>query len=212
MTELYQHEFRPWTIEGDRCVMSDDAHWDKPKGWRILSEIFDGNNRPRVRVVPDVFEDCEHVCNDSGSRLRKRPAGAHLDCSALPHWSPVTLSDIRRDLSGIIDETPNLDWMLETRYPENVPKMWSDGGIPHLGPMDRSPEENTTEWANRLVRTQLKRMNVILGVRVHTQAEWDRLVPELVKCRDLVKTLYVILDPREAISFWDYIESGMWAI
>jgi hypothetical protein len=37
---------------------------------------------------------------------------------------PASLDDIRRDLFRMIDVTPNLDWQLLTKRPENIPEMW----------------------------------------------------------------------------------------
>jgi protein gp37 len=38
-----------------------------------------------------------------------------------------TMEDVRHELFQLIDDTPNLDWLLLTKRPENVQKMWVGG-------------------------------------------------------------------------------------
>ena len=50
-----------------------------------------------------------------------------------------------------------------------------------------------------------KRPNVILATYVETQADIERLVPELLKCRDLCKGLEVICNPKERLHVEPYL-------
>lgn len=74
----------------------------------------------------------------------------------------------RERLWGLIDRTPNLDWLLLTKRPENVPAMlpalWGNG------------------WAN-----------VWLGVSAEDQERWDERVPQLLAIPAAVR--FVSVEP-----------------
>ena len=88
-----------------------------------------------------------------------------------------TLDDLRRELFHLSDATPNLDWLLLTKRPENVPGMWS-----------------TTNTRADGVPKDCRR-NVWLGTSVSDQQTADKLIPELFKCRDLSRVLFVSAEP-----------------
>lgn len=74
--------------------------------------------------------------------------------------------DWRRDLYQLIDETPNLDWLLLTKRPQNItrlaPQRWFTQGIPG---------------------------NVWLGTTVENQEEAERRIPHLVQVPASVRFL-----------------------
>jgi len=102
-----------------------DSHWKQPIKWN--REASGALERPRVfcASMADVFEDREELAIH---RLR---------------------------LFNLIEDTPNLDWLLLTKRPQNVMKMvkWSDG------------------WPD----------NVWLGTTVELQSRAEELLPALSK-------------------------------
>lgn len=87
----------------------------------------------------------------------------------------ATLDDLRRDLFALIDATPYLDWLLLTKRPENIRRMW---------PVFDNGEVNTAY-----------RHNVWLLTSIATQEDADRNVPELLKCHDLAPVLGLSCEP-----------------
>lgn len=93
----------------------------------------------------------------------------------------VRLSDVRRRLFGLIDATPNLDWLLLTKRPENIRRMWPY--VPHT--MLQEPYHQFSGF----------RRNIWLGTSVATQDDADRNIPLLLTYRDLCPVLFVSVEP-----------------
>lgn len=124
-----------------------DAHWNNPKKWNKAAEV--SANRPRVfcASMADVFEPREEL----------RP------------W--------RERLFDLIEDTPNLDWLLLTKRPERVTEFarWTD------------------DWPD----------NVWLGTTVELQTRADELLPHLAKVPAKVRFISAepLLGPLE-IDHW----------
>lgn len=97
------------------------------------------------------------------------------------------MDDVRRRLFELIDQTPNLDWLMLTKRPENIRRFWH-------GYQWRRGDLNSY-GAEMLEDRLLPRDNVWLGCSFSDQATADKLIPELVKCRDLCKYLFVSVEP-----------------
>lgn len=216
-----------WGNNGTRVVASE-AMWRKPEKWNKEAEKswqswqfavatarseFDQvepYERPRVfcASMADVFEDWEgHIYDSQGKKMftwndvnypiqwGKRHAMPKGDviCKDLGDYDfsrtrPLTLNDVRHRLFKLIDSTPNLDWLLLTKRPENILRMWE---IPANG---RDPSDEI----------YLRRDNVWLGTSISNQADADRNIPELLKCRNLASVLFVSGEPLlGAIEFSD---------
>lgn len=153
-----------------------------------------GNVGPyRARVfcasLADVFEDWQGAMVDSdGNRGIIWPDGGEA-------WTPakrepdegdeyrwLTMNDVRARLFGLIDDTPNLDWLLLTKRPENIQRM-----MPQMlctrcfgGPCDPNcPEKNRV------------RPNVWLGTSVENQETADERIPHLLGVQAAVRFLSV---------------------
>jgi protein gp37 len=118
----------------------------------------------RPRVFPslcDIFEDWPGVVSG--------PVGRD--------WR---LEDVRRDFFGLIDRTPNLDWLLLTKRPENIRRMW-----PFLwgGFADGSKTRGRD------------RHNVWLFYSASDQQSLDAGCSYLLRCRDLVPVVGLSLEP-----------------
>lgn len=114
--------------------------------------------------------------------------------SGLP---PYTMDDARRELFKLIDATPCLDWLLLTKRPENVLRMWPD-----CPPCDSSIvckrgdgivcPDDTCDREHGIARF---RPNVWIGTSVSDQATADQNVPLLLKCRELAPVLFLSCEP-----------------
>ena len=106
----------------------------------------------RTRVFPslcDPFEDW--VSRKGHPKIVTDPQGHDLYVATpdgyVPkpigfdsRWEACTLNHLRIDMFNLIDQTPNLDWLLLTKRPENVRKMWE--GTPILGKLP----DRTNVW------------------------------------------------------------------
>lgn len=112
------------------------ANWNKPRQWNRRLEGTGRRERVFCASLADVFED--------------RPE--------LEEW--------RADLMELIDDTPNLDWLLLTKRPENVlplaPMRWSECQLPD---------------------------NVWIGTSVENQEQADKRIPELLRIPAVVRFL-----------------------
>jgi protein gp37 len=81
------------------------------------------------------------------------------------------------DLFRLIDATPNLDWLLLTKRPENISRMWCS----HVNTDGKPP-------------SQLHRENVWLGTSIENGEQMHRWT-ELAKCRDLAPVLWISAEP-----------------
>jgi protein gp37 len=148
-------------------------------------------HRPRVfcASLADVFEDWQGpILNNEGNEVcichgcgkitdwRGDCGGSELHCDRVPRRA--TMDDVRKRLFALIDATPHLDWLLLTKRPENVLRMW--------------PEERTSDHP---LMWKLKRKNVWLGTSVENQEYADKRIPELLKCRDLAPVLFLSCEP-----------------
>lgn len=118
-------------------VVAVDSYWKQPLKWNKAAE--GASERPRVfcASLADVFED----------RLE--------------------LAEPRNRLFELIDRTPNLDWLLLTKRPQNIQKLWPFGWY-----------DDQFTWPN-----------VWLGTTVENQEQADKRIPELLKIPAKVRFL-----------------------
>ena len=183
-----------WGPNGTR-VVANEAKWAEPAKWdRQYQEAYDEwhahgmdegppPERPRVfcASMADVFEDWHgHMVDSQGDVLWfKRGsivrAGQTTPCLSLGERT-ATMSDARARLFRLIHETPNLDWLLLTKRPENIAK--------HLA-----------EYANRIdtyaaeAFSKVWSRRVWLGTSVENQDAADERIPHLLKVPAAVRFL-----------------------
>ena len=176
-------------FSGQRIILSDTG-WKGPLKWNRdyeeqLSQFRGGfgefPQRPRVfcASLADAFEDWDGPMISGGKSpvyLGKDYRASHSESARL------TMSDVRRRLFELIDETPHLDWLLLTKRPENIRKMW-------LGQADRN------QYQRPGVIRKFTRRNVWLGTTVENQEQAEKRIPELLKCRDLSPVLFLSCEP-----------------
>ncbi len=174
-----------WPLHCELCRrwgVDPIAEWQKRDNGHLPDPSL--LSRPRVfcASLADVFEDWgKHIqvndftdlriCTDDGQWVRKNGAFTNVRLA--------NLNDVRRRLFSLIDATPNLDWLLLTKRPENIRAMWPDW------------------YPNAFIETSGKpcRKNVWLGTSIATQADADANIPHLLACRDLSPVLFVSAEP-----------------
>lgn len=186
-----------WGPSGTR-TMTADANWRSPLRWNQKAGEIGVRYKVFTASLSDVFEDWQGpIVDHNGKMVAKWPDGTLFssDDSVPPripggvqsHW--ITMDDVRRRLFDLIDATPNLDWLMLTKRPENIDGMWL-----------RKKNGPTDDWCNKNLdnagRNRLRyRSNVWLGTSVENQKYADKRIPELLKCRDLSPVLFLSCEP-----------------
>lgn len=94
-----------------------------------------------------------------------------------------TLTDLRRWAWRVIDSTPNLDWIVVTKRPENIQRMtpayFPGGYVPEAGAMNQEGP----------------RTNLILLTSVENQAAANTRIPHLLRCRGVARVIGLSMEP-----------------
>lgn len=130
-------------------VRTSAANWRKPLAWDKAARAAGRRDRVFCSSLADVFED--------------RPE----------------LADWREDLFGLIASTPSLDWLLLTKRPENIARLWPEAmAEPEGTGWLACPRPGAYSWPN-----------VWLGTTVEDQQRANERIPELVKVDAAVRFL-----------------------
>lgn len=188
-----------WGPHGTR-VKTSETYWRQPLKWNRESEERVARGEERAKVfcasLADVFEDwdgwvlnhtghCIADCQDCGGRiLGEGMLPPHCGTCGSDNFRLATLETLRRNLFALVDATPHLDWLLLSKRPENIHRMWR---AVNINSQQRADDRNE--------RGELYRRNVWLLTSIATQADADRNIPELLKCRDLVPVLGLSCEP-----------------
>ena len=117
-------------------------------------------------------------CTHNGCTARGEPVPGKNCIFCLRELRPVTMGDLRRDLFTTINACPWLDFLLLTKRPQNVRRMWPSAD------MFDSESEHKAYWPN-----------IWLLTSVSDQATADAMIPSLLECRDLVPVLGLSVEP-----------------
>lgn len=178
-------------------VVAGESYWRGPLKWNRDAAAEGIRQRVFCASLADVFEDwqgpmhnsCDEelcFCRGCGAFVTY-VSGHHCD-SPLSGRAPSRLSmdDVRRRLFALIDATPRLDWILVTKRPENVRRMWPQN----------SPAMTADLWGKRGgVDAGNYRPNVWLLTSVSDQESADKQIPSLLACRDLATVLGISAEP-----------------
>ena len=202
----YDQTFEPWTIVDGQCVVADESEWQKLVGlneyhaddlrrwnrWADRTGAHDHKDysppkSPIVKIATDIFEDVTGPINVAGYQK------GFVEGTG---GRPLIHEDILTSFFQTIDANPHVDYLLTTQRPELVREKW-----PQV-----SSELFVVNVAHSLPGKSIEalevfRSNVILAIYVETQADIERLVPELLKCHDLCKGLAVVCNPKEKLNF-----------
>jgi protein gp37 len=172
-----------WGPGGTRTKTTDD-YWRQPLKWNAAAEKAGVRARVFCASLADVFEEWDGpIVNRKGDRLFTY---VDVNASALDGSQGTTMADLRRDLFDLIDKTPWLDWLLLTKRPENIWRLWE--------PTEARPLPDFSVGLKDSPHPQY-RPNVWLMTSIATQADADRNVPLLLKCRELVPVLGLSAEP-----------------
>ncbi len=130
-----------------------DAHWHEPVKWDAAAAAAGLRKRVFCASMADVFED------------------------------RADLVESRARLFRLVSRTPNLDWLLLTKRPQNIRRLSPDG------------------WTD----------NVWLGTTAENQSAWDERLPLLAACSARVKFVSVepMLGPIDMGRHWpDWVICG----
>lgn len=165
-------------------VKTSDEYWRKPMDvWNRQAEESGERRRVFCASLSDVFEDWQGPIIDNSDAILPGQVGL------------LTMDDLRRDLFALIDATPQLDWLLLTKRPENVRRMWPAMTV------DVGMNDGFLGWADRTLRNGGRpantshRSNVWLGCSVENQEYANKRIPELLRCRDLAPVLFLSCEP-----------------
>ncbi len=175
LSDRYKGRHGIWGPKGTRIVASD-AMWREPLKWDREAEALGERHRVFCCSLADVFEDWKGPMSCGMQEFE----GQHWEVTAdeqsffvrgyrdLPMHEGsrlATMDDYRAKLWRLIERTPNLDWLLLTKRPENVmgmvPEPWRESFPP----------------------------NVWLGTSVEDQKTADERIPHLLRCPAAVRFL-----------------------
>ncbi len=224
--------FGKWGGEkaGGVRVVASEAQWREPEKWnrksrwwcdrcQSLCEVNDKiycrrcgvGSSPRTPIVPerprvfcaslaDVFEDWQGPMVDSAGNLL---FGSWV--SPGPEMNrPLTMGAVRERLFKLIERTPNLDWLVLTKRPENVRRMIYDAWCPPVpGHVSQNPGDGHS-WRVP--------PNVWFGTSVENQPTAELRIPHLLKLPAAV--LFLSLEPLlggiDLMRVWLPDRSGFW--
>jgi protein gp37 len=157
-----------WGGESSPRRFFGDKHWDEPLKWNRLAArgvLDDDWHRPRVfcASMADVFEDRDDL---------------------IPH---------RARLFELIEATPNLDWLLLTKRPENVMKHVEEI-IQRIEACDDykcdDPKAQAArDWLADWLVLRRAPANVWIGTTVENQEYAEKRIPELLRVPASVRFL-----------------------
>lgn len=114
------------------------------------------------------------------------PGKTFVFCASLADvFDNAVPAEWRRDLFDLIRSTPNLTWLLLTKRPGNIVKLWSEAVRPCTGhaearKFDSAPEE---AWPR----------NAAIGCTVINQEEADRDIPKLLAAKAALNPAFAFL-------------------
>lgn len=185
-----------WGPSGTR-VKTAESNWLQPKKWN--REAFHNGTRYRVfcASLADVFEDWNGPILDHKQRelstCDNHCGSGVWDSAFCPECGQegrgLDMDDLRVSLFQLIDSTEYLDWLILTKRPENVAKMWPTRYVPHPMPISNRGHMETM----RCVR----RDNVWLGTSIENQEWADKRLPHLhaAKRAGMTNTTFVSAEP-----------------
>jgi protein gp37 len=121
--EWTDHTFNPWIGCQHVSPGCDHCYAEAQNNFRKWNGGSWGPHAPRKRTSASNWKNptrWNRKARETGTRLR-------VFCASLADiWDNQAPTERRRDLFQLIAATPDLDWQLLTKRPENIPKMLQD--------------------------------------------------------------------------------------
>lgn len=129
-----------WGPAGTRSKTSE-AYWREPFKWNKAAQAAGERRRVFCASLADVFEAWDGpIVDHRGLQLWKRDNGDYTTSDDYPDTVALTMDDLRRDLFTTINDTPWLDWLLLSKRPENIKRMWQPRNMVNDYPiLEKSP-------------------------------------------------------------------------
>lgn len=175
--------FGVWGKDGTR-VMAGEKMQREPLLWNRKAEKERRRDRVFCASLADVFEEWDGPIMDaSGTRIGWKEGDLILcgDTKPDPRYGEryATMDDARESLFRLIQQTPNLDWLLLTKRPENIEPQTKRI-------TDTIEGRQATLWS---VLHSMK--NVWIGTTVENQEQADKRIPTLLQVPAAVRFLSV---------------------
>jgi len=196
-----------WGKEGTRVrsalFVSNCLRWNKQAGedyerWKFAIENFQGGEYDAIEpfhwptVFPSICDPLEAwggaIEDSRGVQWFKRDDGSFTTSDHYRDTVAVTMDDLRRELFQTVDACQNLRFLLLTKRPQNIRKMW----VP-------------TQWVGRCASfpncdhpdcvAGRFRANVCLLTSVSDQATADAFTDDITACSDLCAAVGISLEP-----------------
>lgn len=167
-----------WGPQGTRVVASESM-WREPLRWNQAAAKAGERRRVFCASFADVFESWGGLMADSNGDTLFAKDEQWTAIADPDSAQPITMNDVRKRLFRLIDATPNLDWLLLTKRPENIAKM-----MPAYFPGGYIAEAGT-------MNQEGPRENVFLGTTVENQEAADERIPHLLNAPAAVRFLSV---------------------
>lgn len=147
--------------------------------WNKEAET-DGVIRSVFPSICDPFEEWNgFILNSQGQRLaRDTVSGGYTTTDLYIGRDIVRMDDLRRELFETIDCCQNLRFLLLTKRPQNIRRMWPSADL-----FDKD-SEHKAYWSN-----------VCLLTSISNQETADSLTDFIVDCADLCPTVGISLEP-----------------
>lgn len=181
-----------WGPQGTR-VKTSESYWKQPVKWNKATWLECKNCKNRW-LLDDAYYYCPKCDSERFTETRQRVFCASLadvfeDRPDLVEW--------RGELGELILNTPNLDWLILTKRPENVFNMCHDLGWVFTGGREISPIIPGNVW---------------LGVSVENQEYADKRIPELLKIPARIRFLSLepLLGPVDLRTYFNSFQSVPW--
>jgi len=179
-----------WGPSGTRVVRSE-SYWREPVKWNKAAaacicfrrdDLGERHlpscpqlDRPRVfcASLADVFEDWRGPMTLSNGITATTQVPGFAE-------RPMLMSDARVRLLKLICDTPNLDWLLLTKRPQNIQPMLRDAWMQLDSARDPDPRNSRPFVIPR---------NIWLGTSVENQTAADERIPHLLRTPAAVRFL-----------------------
>lgn len=176
--EWTTHTFNPWI--GCTKVSPGCLHCYAETLMAVrYGKVEWGKGKPRVRTAPENWRK-PRQWNKAAAGLPERP---RVFCASLADWLDEEV-DIAWfvDLMCLIHDTPNLDWLLLTKRPEN----WRDRVEAAAGKLVDDDDRGAMMWA---WKEGFAPGNVWVGVSVEDQHRANDRIPTLIRIPAKVRFL-----------------------
>ncbi len=170
----------------DTCGTAVEFHKARPRVFcASLGDVFEDWTGPMVMSDGDDLWTCES-CRTIATRpllvsgySKAKSVDDCPDCAGVRR--PTTMQDVRARLFALIDATPNLDWLVLTKRPENIAQM-----------MPARPYQDCDHPRQLCVDVgcvERIRPNLWLGVSCENQQAADERIPHLLRVPAAVRFL-----------------------